>query len=118
MLRQPGDQVVVFDAPVHAADQDGTHIRDAFERLDRGIPDGGDGVVIVTDLVAFSDKMQAVRKRLVGFQRRFKFFIRQSKQMADCIVKGNIQMIMVSKKMDVSDRNLKITPFKTDSGAV
>ena len=98
------DQLSVFNSPVHTADQHGSHGRDAFQRLDGGLADSRNRVVIVAHSFPFSDKAQPVGERLIGTERPVKFFVGKAKDMADGIVKGNIHMIVMS-------------PFKPDSCA-
>ena len=113
---QPGDQIVIFDAPIHTANQDRTDLGNAFKCLYGCISDGGNGVVVVAYMISLTDKGQTMGQRFIGFKGGFKFFIRQTKHMAECIVKGDVDVVMVTQKMDFSGGNPIFSGFKTDLG--
>ena len=53
---QVGDQILIIDAPVHAADEDGAYRGNALQCLNSGITDGGDRVIIKADTVLLTDQ--------------------------------------------------------------
>ena len=96
VFRQETDQIPVVNSTVHAADQDASDGRNTFERLDCGVTDGGDGVVVVTHAIPDTGKMQPVGERLITSQPPVKVPVGEIQYMADSVDKSNIQMIVVA----------------------
>ena len=114
---QVGDQILVVNAPVHAADEDGAYRGDALQCLNSGIADGGDGVVIETDSIFLTDQAQTVGKWFITDQSLLDLAVTDAQCAADRIYKCNIQMVVVSQQRNFICGNLIIMVFKMNAAS-